>query len=429
VSDAFLIESIVALALTVNALQPLPATPLSPVLFFLSWLTSELAPHSLVIQGGLTLFFVFGGGLEGRSGGLALGLSLGTIAGLGVLIWEGQRARFVTEAALKRGLGEDYLSEIPPDRSTNYDLRVPWRQLLMPFYQRHPDVERIANLRYGPNGRRNLLDIYRHEEHPTGGPVLIQVHGSGWTVSNKNHQGKPIMLHLASRGWVCVAPNYRLSPRATWPDHLVDVKRVVAWVREHIHEYGGDPSFIAITGGSAGGHLGAMVALTADDPEYQPGFEEADTSVDACIPIYPPVDLTARRHVTSWGTMHALLEPLVMKRRYRKNRELFERASPTHRVREDAPPFFVINAQHDLLVPRKVIREFVRRLREISTNAVVHAELPGAQHAFDVFPSIRTAHVVRTIERFLDVLLVRAGHLAPGRAGTPEPSAAPRSAR
>ncbi len=64
------------------------------------------------------------------------------------------------------------------------------------------------------------------------------------------------MMHeLALRGWVCVAINYRLSPRATWPDHVVDCKRALAWVREHIAEYGGDPAFIAVSGGSAGGHL------------------------------------------------------------------------------------------------------------------------------------------------------------------------------
>ena len=63
-----------------------------------------------------------------------------------------------------------------------------------------------------------------------------------------------------------VTINYRLSPKATWPDHLVDCKRALAWVRDHIADYGGDPSFIAVSGGSAGGHLCAMLALTPADP-------------------------------------------------------------------------------------------------------------------------------------------------------------------
>ncbi len=431
-SHAFLVESIVALVLTANALRPIPATPISPVLFFLSWLTSELAVQSLVVQAALTVVFVTNGALDRRGGRIALGLSLAVLAGLGILIWEAMRARAVTERALREGLGEDYLSKIPPDRSQNYDLRVPWRQLIMPFRQVHPDVERIANLSYGPYGKRNLLDVFVHKDRPKGSPILIQIHGSGWTVSKKEHQGKPIMLHLASRGWVCVAPNYRLSPKATWPDHLVDVKRVVAWVRDHAHEFGGDPDFIAVTGGSAGGHLAAMLALTPGQPEYQPGFEDADTHIDACVPIYPPTDLAHRTRPSTWGQMRFLLEPIVMKARYKDDPDRFRNASPLYLVKEDAPPFFVIHGKHDLLVPVWTARAFVEKLREASLRPVVYAELAGTQHAFDVFPSIRTAHMVRAVERFLDYLLATRGEPVPGhgadiperRAGAESPSGA-----
>ena len=70
------------------------------------------------------------------------------------------------------------------------------------------------------------------------------------------------MQHMAAKGWVCVAINYRLSPRDPFPAHVIDVKRAIAWIREHIAEYGGNPDYIAITGGSAGGHLAALAALT-----------------------------------------------------------------------------------------------------------------------------------------------------------------------
>ena len=85
--------------------------------------------------------------------------------------------------------------------------------------------------------------------------MLVYIHGGAWVIGDKREQGIPMMHELVQRGWVCVAINYRLSPKATWPDHIVDCKRAVAWVREHIAEYGGDPSFIAVSGGSAGGHL------------------------------------------------------------------------------------------------------------------------------------------------------------------------------
>ena len=87
--------------------------------------------------------------------------------------------------------------------------------------------------------------------------------------------------------------NYPLSPKARWPQHLVALKRAIGWIRANIAEYGGDPSFLAVTGGSAGGHLSAMLALTGNDPALQPGFEYVDTSVQACVPHYGVYDFTA----------------------------------------------------------------------------------------------------------------------------------------
>ena len=119
------------------------------------------------------------------------------------------------------------------------------------------------------------LDVIRRRgAPPAGAPVLVYIHGGAWVIGDKREQGLPLLHELARRGWVTVTINYRLSPRATWPDHIVDCKRALVWVREHIAEYGGDPGFIAVSGGSAGGHLAALLALTPGDPAFQPGFED-----------------------------------------------------------------------------------------------------------------------------------------------------------
>jgi dipeptidyl aminopeptidase/acylaminoacyl peptidase len=95
------------------------------------------------------------------------------------------------------------------------------------------------------------------------------------------------------------------------------------------------------------------------------------------------------------------LAPRVMFRDPTLDREEFERASPLLRVNEGAPPFFVIHGRSDSLVGVDQARQFVRALRKVSRSTVGYAELPGTQHAFDVFPSIRSAHVVRGVDRFL----------------------------
>ena len=400
-SKAFLISSVIFAALTLNALRPLPET----ASFFASWLTMELAPHHLVVNVIVFVIFAATGSIEGTAGTIGLLLEAVTIAGLLWLIVQSQRVRGITEGALVEGLGSDYTQRILPHKASSYDLRVPWRQLIMPFYMKHPDVERVRNISFGPHGRRNKLDVYRHKDRPTGAPVLLFVHGGAWTISNKDQQGKPIMLHFASRGWVCFAPNYRLSPRNAWPAHIEDVKRSIAWIREHGAEYGADPNFIVITGGSAGGHLTALAALTANDAVFQPGFEDAETSLQAAVPFYGVYDIVGGHGsaVRDWG-LRRMWERIVIKKPFKEHREDFEKASPIHQVDPNAPPFFVIHGAHDSLAQVSVTRRFVAKLRETSANPVVYAELPGGQHAFDVFPSIRTAHVVRAVERFADYI-------------------------
>lgn len=147
------------------------------------------------------------------------------------------------------------------------------------------------------------------------------------------------MSHLAELGWICVPISYCLAPRNRWPTQIVDVKRAIAWVRDNIEGYGGDPAFICLTGGSAGGHLSSLAALSVNDPAFQPDFEDADTSVRAEVPFYGAYDFTNRDK-----TGHTSLVPFIEKRvvgvPHAGNEGLYDAASPMSRVHADAPPFF-----------------------------------------------------------------------------------------
>jgi acetyl esterase/lipase len=237
-------------------------------------------------------------------------------------------------------------------------------------------------------------------------PVLLQIHGGGWVIGRKDQQGLPLMRALARRGWVCVAPNYRLSPAATFPDHLIDVKRALAWIREHGAEYGADPDVVAVTGGSAGGHLAALVALTPNDPALQPGFEDVDTAVAACVPFYGVYDFLDRHGVRGSQAMTPFLRRVVMKCSPEEERARWDAASPIACVTADVPPFFVLHGTHDSLAWVEDARHFVATLRTASAKPVCYAELPGAQHAFDVFHSRRSAYAVEAVCRFLEHVCV-----------------------
>jgi acetyl esterase/lipase len=402
VSRRFLRLAGLGAALTANGLRPLPGSnPLAVPSFFASWLTSELALHNLAVTvAGSTAYVANRRGHLDRDDKIALGLNALSVGGLLWLLRQGLAARDDVERALTEGLHDDYVARLDP-KPEAADLTTPWRQVLMPWQVKHPDVKRVSDIDYVGDGNvRHRLDVYTpRASGKTGLPVIVQIHGGGWVIGRKDEQGLPLMTHLAARDWVCVAPNYPLSPKATWPEHLVALKRALAWVREHAEEFGGDPSFVAVTGGSAGGHLAAMLALTQNDPRYQPGFADADTSVQACVPFYGAYDL-ANVLDTRAGRNRAdyYLNKMVFKS---NDPAVAEDATPLLHVHDDAPPFFVIHGTHDSLVPVAEARELVRRLREVSSSPVLYAELPGGQHAFDVFASVRSAHVIRGVERFL----------------------------
>ena len=397
---SYLRRQVVTAALTANALHPVPGYWAGIPAMFGGWLTAELAPHLLAVTAADTLREATRGGGRNRHG---LALAAASAVGLTALAVESEGAKRHVDRALCAALGDDYLDRLSTAH-TDLDLSTPLRQLAWPFRMRNPAVEVAKDIAYAEDhGRRGLLDVYRPRDgDPKNAPVLLQVHGGGWTIGNKDQQGIPLMLHMAARGWVCVAINYRLSPRDAFPAHLVDVKRAIAWIRENVHAYGGDPGFIAITGGSAGGHLAALAALTPNDPAYQPGFEEADTSLQAAVPHYGVYDFAGATGTRKAQQMRdGFLGPRVLFRDPSRHREEFEQASPLLRVNADAPPFFVLHGRHDTLVEVEQARQFVAALRRTSRSTVAYAELPGAQHAFDVFPSIRSAHVVRGVDRFL----------------------------
>ena len=402
----FLIVSIVGLLFTVNALRPLPLEVLSVPTFFAGWLTSELPFHHLVWQAIATGVFVANGALDGPAGWVGVLLTLVSWCGLAVLVARAQQTEPVCEEALRRSLGVDYRARMAGRLVRDHGTVKAWRRLILPFRMVDPDVEKIKDIAYVADGTRaHRLDVYRNRARPTNAPVFVYVHGGGWVVGDKREQGMPLMLRLAAHGWVCFTVNYRLSPKATWPDHVVDVKRAIAWVKEHGHEYGGDPAMVALSGGSAGGHLAALAALTPGEPAFQPGFETADTSVDVCVPIYGVYDFTNRDGLRADSFIKFFLQRQIMKRPFATERHLYEQASPMDHVGPDAPPFFVVHGTNDSLVPVGEARRFVELLGAASGQHVAYAELPGAQHAFEVFRSIRTAHAVDAVSRFLAVVV------------------------
>lgn len=401
-----LLRAAVELANAANGVRPLARDgyPTIPVFAF-GWPTSEMAP--LYMTG--SMIDALRRGIRGdfRGGRGRIALLLTTVSwGLLYLI---QRRNIASqphfENPLREALGEDYQAIAAKAQSRRRRITGVFPNEVI----RRRYVEKAGTVQYGPHRAVNQADIWRRPDLPRDGkaPVLLQVPGGAWSIGMRKPQSYPMMSHLADHGWICVSIDYRVSPRNTWPDHIVDVKRALAWIKEHIAEYGGDPDFVAISGGSAGGHLSALAALTANDPQYQPGFEDADTSVVAAVPIYGRYDWVSGKG-SGRREFIAFLQKFVVKKPIVQNRQVYVDASPTYRMRADAPPFFVLHGQDDSIIPVSEGREFAAALQQVSTSPVVYAEIPHAQHAFDFYYGSPRAHyTAQAVEEFLSWVMAK----------------------
>lgn len=388
-SVALLVLGIASILGLANARRPLRAAPFIGVSWMAAWVATEMAPFLVVGGTALAIALAALGGLDHAIG--VVGLAL-------VVIADAITIPLILRARQSGAALEEVVGDLDPHESA---VRYPRSHVFLPFLAwRRRDVRRINGIRY-VGGRK--LDVYLpRQDEGEARPAIVHVHGGAWVVGSRREQGVPLLGHLAANGWVGFNVDYKLSPRATWPEHLEDVRAAVEWVREHAAEYNVDPDQIAVTGGSAGGHLTAMAGLTV------PGLM-------AAVPFYGVYDMLDEqgRHVP---LLQHILERVVFKVRRADDPQRYRDASPIERIHPDAPPFFVIHGEDDSLVPVEEARLFVERLREVSGERVLYAEMRGAQHAFDVIPSWRTIPVIEAIERFLAT--VRAGATKKERAGS-----------
>lgn len=368
--------------------------------FNAGYVANELPLHVLVGHWVLVAVLAAMGALDEAPGRIGFALSVAASVGLVVLAVAHRRARIAVDDAVFPTLGRDAGFGTDWTRVARWPFPTSWLVLPGLAWFRTPGSTRIAGVVYATAAGRDLeLDVYRPGPRRQECPVLVEIHGGGWIAGDRRLEARPLMAHMAARGWVCVSVDYRIGRTTRWPDQIVDVNTALAWVREHIAEHGGDPDFVAITGGSAGGHLAALAALAPDEPDFLPRSGRPAT-IKACVPFYGPYDFDNRLGLHPPGEMR-LVERLVVKVPLAHDADRYERGSPLFRVHRDAPPFLVVQGASDNLVFPAESRSFVERLRETSRSPVAYIEVPRAQHEFDAVPSVRTGHVITGVERFL----------------------------
>ena len=255
------------------------------------------------------------------------------------------------------------------------------------------DLRVTTDLPFLAAGRVEQLDLYLPETPPAGklSPGVVWIHGGGWSGGTKNEaRAKNICGILARAGYVAVSVDYRLGEGA-WPTNLFDCKNAVRFLRAHAAEYHLDPNRIGVAGGSAGGHLALMVALTGGKDGFEP--QGADTpypgvssAVRCVINMYGITDLLTRQQTDKTGqptaTRRLMGNSLKFFGAASDDADVLKQASPVTHVAKSSPPILTLHGRADTTVDFAQAEELDRVAHE---RGAAHelVLLDGVGHTFD----------------------------------------------
>ncbi len=216
------------------------------------------------------------------------------------------------------------------------------------------------NVSYGPLPDE-VLDLCTPQNTSINHPGVILIHGGGWMSGNKSAFDSLCRL-LAARGFVAATINYRLAPRYTWPDQLVDSQLAVRWLRSNANQYRLDPQRLCSLGSSAGGHLAVFLGvLTTIHPGDEAGLlANQSPHVSCVVDEFGPVDFTAPLGPGAVTPLHDLFGGATLQ----SNPTPFRDASPIFDVSSKSVPTLIIQGSRDQLVYPAQSQELLRALQK-----------------------------------------------------------------
>ena len=265
----------------------------------------------------------------------------------------------------------------PPVRTIVIDAtKTPPRTMDLPAAVRfEPDVAFL------PTNRTELADLYFPAERPKDKrpPAVLVVHGGGFNDGDKARPREiSFATNLVANGYVVMSINYKLRKRqgeTTWPQPVLDAKAAVRWLRKNAGRLGIDPDHIGAMGGSAGGNLSAMLALTGpkdgfDEPEPHGGFS---SRVSCGVDFYGAVKLMEYHDMKMFAKTRE------------EAPEQYEKASPVNYATAGDAPMLVVHGTKDKTVPLSQSESLVAALKKagVEHEFVV---VPNAAHTFNLTP-------------------------------------------
>ena len=263
--------------------------------------------------------------------------------------------------------------------------------------------EKFADIDYAGDGEVfHRMDIYLPQVEKDIYPVVVHIYGSAWYSNNSKGMADlgTIVNALLDAGYAVVCPNHRSSQDARFPAQIQDIKGVIRFVRANAADYRFDPSFVAVSGFSSGGHLASLAATSGHVPELEGevgGNLAFSSAVDAACDWSGPVDLNYMSCGREQDTWNHAPEEAVMGFPFQGNEIRFKVLDATSYIDPFDPPVILFHGTADPVVPCCQAPHFYGLLQDAGVESELHL-VEGGGHGMNMY----SAETLGAMTAFLD---------------------------
>lgn len=241
-----------------------------------------------------------------------------------------------------------------------------------------------TNVAYLPTGRNEKADLYLPKERApkVRSPAVVIVHGGGWTGGKRDAARElNIGTTLATNGYVAMSIDYLLATENTpsWPTNIHDCKTAVRWLRANADRLQIDVDHIGVIGGSAGGHLASLLAVSGPSAGLDPQepFGNLSCAVQCAVSMYGATEFTDKKNAV-----------MMLGKNLADGPELYKAAYLTTHIDSQDPPFLILHGTADKTVPVEQSEMLAKALKQAGVeHELVLVE--GAPHTFHLQPKER----------------------------------------
>lgn len=277
------------------------------------------------------------------------------------------------------------VSKAPKGYSSQGTMKIAYATGMLKLIETEPEIpatlQSHLDIPFKTTPERELkLDLYHSKDLTTPTPLLLFIHGGSWKKGNKDDYRR-YLVDFAEKGYVTASVSYRFSQEAAYPAALEDVVCGLQWLKDHAADYQIDTNRIAVIGGSAGGHLGMLLAYHSQDSTFvssSPCKSNASTKIQALVNFYGPVDLT-----TTYARQHPSVSDFIGVPYDTETHRKYQDASPLNFISADDPPTLTFHGTLDDLVPIAQADTLDQELRAVGVDSYYH-RLKGWPHTLDL---------------------------------------------